>query len=154
MFQVDHIVPQSQDETKVTSYENLLYVCDSCNVHESDTILPNPCEFAYADHYRFEADGTVTGLSDQGEMYIEILGLDRPHLVNHRKRWFELLGEYKKARIQLGELGMNKDLEKWFGYPDDIPDLRLQRPKGNTKVGSQHQTYYVWLENGQFSRIY
>ena len=102
VFQVDHIIPQSQDLTKVTLYENLLYVCDSCNVHKSDTVLPDPCEFAYAEHYRFEADGTVTSLSDPGEMYIEILGLDQPYLVNHRKKWFKLIEEYKGSLHAVG----------------------------------------------------
>ena len=76
-FQIDHIVPQSVDDTKINLYENLLYAFASCNRWKSTLDLPDPCIEAYERHYVFEADGTVTALTEVGRDYVDAL---RPSL--------------------------------------------------------------------------
>jgi hypothetical protein len=153
-FHIDHIIPQSIHKTKIALYDNLLYVCDSCNEYKSNWVLPDPCRVAFGQHSLFRPDGTVTPLSDFGRMWIDILRLNIPRIVNYRRKWLAMLEEFTQACMELDEPDLTEALAEWFGYPDDIPDLRRLRPTSNSKPGSEHQCYYVWLENGQIPPIY
>jgi hypothetical protein len=96
----------------------------------------------------------VRALSEFGEMYIEILGLDEPHLVNYRRRVLTSLREFERVVAELGDIDLVEELEDTFGYPKDIPDLRLLKPKQNSRSGSERECYYAWLMNGKIARIY
>jgi hypothetical protein len=153
-FRIDHIIPQSIDPTKITLYENLLYVCDCCNEFKSDWVLPDPCKIAYNEHYVFDDDGSAKALSDVGEMWIEISGLNSSFLVDYRRKWLYVLKQCTEASADLDEPDQTEELRKWFGYPDDAPDLRRSRPKGNSNAGSENSCYYVRLKNEEISPIY
>lgn len=153
VFQIDHLTPQSVDYTQVCNYENLLYVCDSCNGYKSNKLLPDPCTTAYGQHYQFEDDGSVKALTRDGEFYIEILGLDEPYLVSYRRAISKLIRDYE-AIAQISDTDLTEELEKLLGYPSDLKDLRRLTPKGNSKPGSEQTCYYVRLMNGEIPRLY
>ena len=160
-FQLDHIIPQTKGADKIHLYENLVYSCASCNRTKQDRPLPDPCSVAYHGHYRFEADGTVTPLTPQGALYVEILGLDAPHLEAFRRKTFrtydkleELLDLIGDDLDALDEEGVLDEVEALAGYPDDIPDLRKKQHKLNTKPESKLQCYFARLERAEISRLY
>ena len=153
-FQIDHIIPQSIDRSKTCLYDNLLYVCDSCNVFKSNKVLPDPCTFDYGLHYKFEDDGTAAALTDSGELYIEILGLNVPYLVEFRRAVVTSLREFEIAAEEIGDVDLEVELEDYFGYPSDIPDIHSLKPKQNFRPGSECDCYYSRLMNDEIPRIY
>ena len=160
-FWLDHVIPQSKDKSKIHLYDNLVYSCASCNRTKQDWPLPGPCCAAYHGHYRFEPDGTVTPLTDEGALYAEILGLDAPHLVAFRQKTFrtyteleELLDLIEDDFDSLDEEGVLDRVEELLGYPADIPDLRGKRLKANTKPDGKQQCYFARLERAEIPRIY
>jgi hypothetical protein len=153
-FRIDHIIPQSIDEAKICDYDNLLYTCDACNEFKSDWVIPDPCKHGYSSHYRFEEDGTVVALSDFGKMYIDVLKLDTPYLVTYRRDFLNAIKDFEEAAAELDEEDLTEGLERWFGYPDDIPDLRPLRPKNNSRPDGKHQTYFMKLQGGLISSVY
>ena len=122
---------------------------------------PDPCSVAFHGFYRFEPDGSVTPLDRAGERYIEILGLDAPHLANFRLRTFrtyrrleeliELLGDDVD---ELEEADVLEEIADLLGYPDDIPNLRRKRHKLSSKPNSEEQCYFARLERREIPAIY
>jgi hypothetical protein len=158
VFQVDHIIPQSIDPSKIHLYDNLLYCCDSCNGFKSNRVLPDPCVMAYSQHIRFERNGKVTPLTPFGELYIEVLGLDEDHLERFRRK---VAKNYDDLEALVAELGdddedVRQEIEALLGYPplDDIPDLRVKRESGNTRPGGKARCYHVLLQDPNFPRVY
>ena len=160
-FQLDHVVAWTADEAKRHIYENIVYSCGSCNWTKQERPLPDPCSVAFHGFYQFEPDGSVTPLDRAGERYIEILGLDAPHLANFRRRTFrtyrrleeliELLGDDVD---ELEEADVLEEIADLLGYPDDIPDLRRKRHKLSSKPNSEEQCYFARLERREIPAIY
>jgi hypothetical protein len=154
IFRIDHIIPQSIDESKICDYDNLLYVCDAYNEFKLDWVIPDPCKHDYSLHYEFKQDGTAVALSDFGKLYIDILKLNEPYLVRYRQDLLKAIREFEEVAAELDEEDLTEGLEKWFGYPDDIPDLRHRRPKTNSRPDGKQQTYFLKLRAGQIPSIY
>jgi len=126
-----------------------------CNSFKSGEIMPDPGEIALGLHYEFDENGNVRSLTGaQGDAYIEILGLDEVAAVDYRARWMRSLREFSQLYDELVEPERSENLERWFGYPIDIPDLRRHRPERNSKQESERRCYYVLLKNGEIPRIY
>jgi hypothetical protein len=161
LFQLDHVIPQSVDPSKIDSYDNLVYCCGSCNWTKKARPLPDPCGMAYHGFYRFEPDGSVTALKDPASTYIEILGLDAPQLAAFRRGKFRI---YRRIEDLLDLLGDDPDeldehdvieeIADLLGYPHDIPDLRRKLHKQSTKPGSEHQCYFARMERNEIPYIY
>jgi hypothetical protein len=156
VFQADHIIPQSVDESKINQYNNLVYCCDSCNGFKSDKVIPDPCRWPYGEHYRFEPDGTVTALTKLGELYIEVLALDEAHLVKLRRKVFKNYQNLVELIAELGEddEDLQAELHELLGYPDDAPDLRKKKPPINSRAEAVKDCYFVRLMDPEFSRLY
>lgn len=157
-FQLDHVVPWTADEAKRHIYENIVYSCGSCNWTKQNRPLPDPCSVAFHGFYRFELDGSVTPLDGAGERYIEILGLDAPHLVSFRRRIYRT---YRKLEELIALLGDDIDktevldeIADLLGYPDDIPDLCKKRHRKSSKPHSEEQCYFARLARREIPAIY
>ena len=154
IFHVDHIIPQSVDESKTCDYENLVYLCDACNESKSDSDLPDPCRHDYSSHYKFEEDGTATPISDFGDLYIEILKLNEDYLVEYRRDLIRKLREFEESAPDLDEDDLLFGLRRYFGYPADMPDLRTMRPKGNTRPAGKNESYFLRLQRNEIDPYY
>ena len=122
-------------------YENLVYSCGSCNWTKSTAAPPDPCVMAYGGFYRFEIDGTVTAINKQGELYIEYLGLDLPHLERFRKGKFrtflrlqELLDVIGDDIDELDAQDAIEEIEDLLGYPPEMPDLRRKKAQAHDET--------------------
>ena len=78
--------------------DNAIWCCRYCNVykgpywHESDppyVRLLHPLREPMPDHVRLRADGLLVGVTPEGCFYIERLHLNRPPLVEERRRMRE-----------------------------------------------------------------
>ena len=154
-YHVDHLVPQSVDPSRVTDYENLVYSCDICNQFKSDETMPSPCDIAYGLHYEFNDEGVAVSLSgDEGKELIEIVGLNAEHAVEHRRRWMVQMREFIALVNQPDEPTRTEKLKRWFGYPDDMPNLRLRKPASNSREEGKNQSYFLCLKRGEIEPLY
>ena len=117
-------------------------------------MIPDPCKHDYSADYKFEEDGTATPMTDFGELYIKVLKLNDPHLVDYRRDLLREIKDFAEIAPDLDEQDLLFGLKRWFGYPADIPDLRRQRPKGNVRASGKHETYYLKLQNKKIDPFY
>lgn len=146
-FHLDHFVPQSQDPTKALEYDNLVYVCASCNSLKSDLLVPDPCQIAYGHCVRVNDDGTIEALNEEGERLVDKLRLDSPDRPRFR-RW--VLGNLR-ALIRHAD---DDVLAAWTRYPEELPDLRRKHEPGNSRPEGREQCCFAQRERGELPETY
>jgi len=103
-FELDHFRPKSLFADKVKDFYNLYYACHPCNMSKHDFWPPQAledrgisfvylCKDEFETHFTLHEDGTCTGITESGRYTVEILRLNREHLI--------------KARLMLKRLGVN-----------------------------------------------
>jgi hypothetical protein len=142
-FSTDHVIPQSADESRIRDYDNLVYACTRCNARKQNARgLPDPCSTAFGTLLLVNADGTVVSKHRDGLRIIRVLKLDDPGLVEYRNRMLTLFAGSSSGT-------------RWFGFPDDLPDLRLLRPpRGNSRQSGVEDSWFVKRERGTLPDIY
>lgn len=144
-FSVDHASPQSADESGVNDYDNVVYACTRCNARKQHAKgLPDPCSTAFGTLLTVNADGTIASNHRDGLRMIRILKLDESRLVEYRSRMLTLFEE-RSAKTR----------PRWFGFPDDLPDLRLLRPpRGNSRESAVNDCWFMRRERGTIPDTY
>jgi hypothetical protein len=113
---VDHFQPQARGGPDALS--NLLYCCWRCNLYKADywpaqpgdPVLWNPRDEPLAAHCLLLADATLHPLTPTGRLTIERLRLNRPLLVEYRRRQqlqsseLRLLEQYREILTALDHL--------------------------------------------------
>lgn len=125
-FGVEHLVPQSVDQSKATDYDNLVYACNTCNSARSRCDLPvDVTRTPLGEHLALAGDGTYQHRTELGRSLIDLLKLNLQPLIEARRRtlfaYGRVLGKYP------GVQGLDFDL---FRYPGDLPDLSALKPPG------------------------
>ncbi len=100
-FEVEHIIPSSQDGSDDES--NAALACRSCNLYKSDQIrdsdpvtgkvvrLFHPRRNRWNKHFRIESEsGAILGLTPTGRATIAILQMNRPIHLEARRQWMRL----------------------------------------------------------------
>jgi hypothetical protein len=152
-FGVDHVLPKGIADFAhlIYIYENLVYSCNRCNSIKQDEVLIDPCMTAFAEHLVVAADGTISGITREGQDLIDILGLDLSARTQERRNRLRLQAMYQRDPT-------NEDVRALylaaFGYPEDLPDLSKLKPKSNTKPKGVLQSYHRQREAGTLPRTY
>jgi hypothetical protein len=145
-WDIDHFYPQSRDPGRKLDYDNLLYVCRSCNVTKSSHLVPDPCGVSLGECLRVNEDGSIAALRREGELLIEILRLDNK--------------DYTRARylviktIQALASGDWETFVLWMSYPDDLPDLSKLRPEGNSRPDGVKESSFARKSRGELESLY
>jgi len=131
-FGVDHVRPKGDPDNiaLICDYQNLVYACNRCNSVKQDRLLQDPCNAPLAEHLRVSDDGSISGLTAEGQKLIDLLGLDRvgPRTIRQRCRRIRLL--YQTHPDQPDVCALYVD---YFGYPADLPNLDSLRPMENSR---------------------
>lgn len=143
---VDHFVPQARAPHLKKTYENLLYLCPSCNTLKQDDLLPDPCAVALGRCLRVQRDGRTEALSLEGERIVEVLELDDQRIVSHRRR---IIG----AILSLTAVKPD-ELTLWLGYPEDLPDLSTPAPPANSKPDGVKDCFFAQRKRGELGPYY
>ena len=146
-FHIDHFVPQAINPKLACEYDNLLYVCATCNSKKSDLNVPNPCEFAFGECVNVLPDGTIESRNQTGELLIDLLRLDDAPVTNYRRRWLETW----RALISSGHLATYAE---WMKYPDELPDLRAKKPPSNHRPEGLSRSAFERRERGELPETY
>ncbi|TVS18137.1 MAG: hypothetical protein EA424_11470 [Planctomycetaceae bacterium] len=146
-FHLDHFVPQVHDPTKALEYDNLVYVCASCNALKADLLVPDPCRIAYGRSLRVNDDGTIEALNKEGERLVDKLRLDSPDRTSYRRQILETLRSF----IRHDERAL---LVRWTRYPEDLPDLRRKQEPGNRRPEGREHCCFAQREAGKLPKTY
>lgn len=154
-FSVDHIVPQSLDQSSLLrcEYSNLLYAWCRCNSARQDELVIDPTQEGLGEHLLVNPDGTMTYRSLAGSLLIEILHLNDPLAIRERQRILRIL--HRRARYPNDAEVLN-DFREAFGFPEDLPDLRRGRrlpPGGNALSENTEFCCYARRERGELPDI-
>ncbi len=151
-FSCDHVEPQSAAPERILDYENLVYACCSCNSCRQDLPLPlDPTAGALGAHLKVSETGEVIAEGPEGEKFIGLCQLNRPVLVDFRRRLIRLMD------LLDGELSEDDRLAiiDFLRYPDDLPDLsKLQPPGKNSKVDSEKESCFARQALGELTEVY
>ena len=127
-FGVDHVQPRSKYRELNWKYDNLVYACCRCNAAKQDLDgILDPSKESLADNLVVDSNGMICGLTDRGNELILVCQLDRLRLVEFRRGIFEIL-QLIQANQYLGK--RNEFLRRYFGFPSNLPQLRLLKPPG------------------------
>lgn len=149
-FSVDHVEPQAVAPNRLCDYPNLVYACQTCNSAKQDQSLPDTCTVGYAAMLRIREGGDVEGLTPAGVEMVARLGLNHTRLREFRHR---MLGLPQRIRRTTG--GRQADLRRWFGYPDDLPDLAaLRPPEGNERPEGIAASHLARKQRGELPETY
>ena len=152
-FHADHLTPKSVDPERASDYSNLVYCCPRCNQVKSTKTLPGPCEEAYGLHYKLGDDGRAIALTRLGTSIIHTTGMNRARAVEYRKRMLDTAVHLSKqaARPDPEAAGL---LRRWFGYPDDLDDLRELKVDDNLRPEGAATCFHVKKLAGELPDTY
>ena len=114
-FELDHFYPKSLFPQKLNDFYNIYYACHPCN-HMKRAAWPpaaleargigfvDLCKHDFAVHFQAGTDGLWKGSTDSGRYTIDILRLNRRHLVTLRKLLAQLGFAVHSGRITEAEL--------------------------------------------------
>jgi len=147
---VDNFYPKSKYPDKAYQLDNLLLVCQICDMSKADyfptdekgePLLLNPRFEEYNEHIKIDKTGLVTHLTEKGRITIDALNLNRPALVENRKLKQlekELFENFKKV---------NKDY--FSNFEENIKLIRSLIQI--TSITSKDESQY--LKNMLFSNV-
>jgi len=145
-WDIDHFVPQSQDSSLRLSYDNLLYVCHTCNSLKSDRPLPDPASLDLSKCLQVRSDGSLVALNDNGRMIAEILRLDSDDRRKFRRMIISTIQSLARHDPTI--------VIMWLCYPDNLPDLSKLRPPSNSKPEGIKNSAYARRERRVLPQIY
>ncbi len=150
-FSTDHFIPQIVAPGRVLDYDNLVYACTRCNSWKQDNITLNPCQVAMGEFLRVNEDGTIEAMTPEAVEHVQVLGLDDSILTKFRRKMIRLM----KRLEALPDERSKAELREWFGFPDDLPNLAVLRPRrGNTRPEGVAQCYYERRRAGELPELY
>jgi hypothetical protein len=122
-FQIDHCVPQVQYPSGRLDYDDLVYTCPWCNQAKAGVAVPDPTQVAYGLALRVKENGVIEATNALGQILVEGLKLDHPDLTKQRRLVLRV--------VRLAEEKTNLALlRSLLSHPDDLPNLRAERPPG------------------------
>jgi len=152
VFSVEHIQAQGRHPEQAGDYDNLVYACSVCNACRRDVPLPfDPSVEAMAWHIQTLPDGTIEPLTRAGRKLCDLCHLNRPLLVQFRRdsrELLELLASRHEPKEQLA-------LRRILGFPEDLPNLRANRPPGrNSRPEALLSCYFEQRKRGELAQVY
>jgi hypothetical protein len=145
-FHIDHFIPQVIAPQLGCTYDNLLYLCATCNSVKNDLEVPDPCSISLSDCLRFVKNGEAEWLNEHGELIVELLHLNAEDNIRFRKMIFDTLN------------GLRPEVEdeilfQWLGFPTELPNLSRKRTE-NTRPEGIKQSYYERMLRGELPSRY
>jgi hypothetical protein len=150
-FSVEHVRPTSLVPEELTEYDTLVYPCCQCNAVRRAALLPLDPSGELGKHLEVSRDGTIRGLTPDGEEFIRICRLDRPNLTAFRRLILDILTLLQRKRErEAAEL-----LRRHLGYPANLPDLAaLKPPGGNSRPEGIAESSFECRGRGELPEVY
>lgn len=151
-FSVEHIFPRTTHADRECDYDNLAYACNRCNsMKQNASPVLDPCKDSWRKHLTCQADGTFLPLTTAGDRMIAICRLNRPTLVNARRRIVDLIATLRNSQNDKAQAL----LRLYLGFPENLPRLSHLKPKeGNSKPLGVIHSYFEQRQRGELPDTY
>jgi hypothetical protein len=145
-WDIDHFLSQVAHPDRKLEYENLLYVCHTCNLVKSKKRVPDPCEIAFGSCVEVHDDGSIFALNEDGQTLIDQLQLDNDDYRKYRRL---IIGTIRSLAIH-----DRQTYVMWMCYPEDLPDLSRLNPPGNSKPDGVSNSFHARRIRGELPETY
>ncbi len=149
-WDIDHFAPQSLHPQNTLDYENLLYVCHTCNSIKNARSVLDPCRIAFGHCLKVREDGTITALDENGKVLIEQLRLNNKDHTKFRSLFIAIL----RSLLRSSDPDDKQTYLRLMGYPDNLPDLSRLRPPGNKRPEGMNESCYARRIRGELPEVY
>jgi hypothetical protein len=150
-FSVEHVQPTSLAAEGLTSYDTLIYSCCQCNATRKAILLPLDPGRDLGRHIEVSPDGTIRGLTPEGEDFIRICRLDRPNLTAFRRLILDVLTLLQRKR----EHDAAELCRRYLGYPANLPNLGARKPPGgNSRPQGIEESAFARHARGHLPEVY
>jgi hypothetical protein len=143
---IDHLLPREKHPEKLVDYDNLLYLCHTCNGNKRAKLVPDPCRVALGRCLRVHADGRISARNRQGRLLVRILRLDNDDYTEMRRQVIGILTTCAKHKPDL--------FVSLMRYPNDLPDLGTCRPPGNSRPNGVQNCCFALRAKGALPELY
>jgi hypothetical protein len=146
-FHGDHFRPVADRPDLTLEYDNLLYVCQACNLRKGKERVPDPLSALVAGAVLVYPDGAIRGRTLGARRLIEFLRLDGPSYRRRRRLIRQIIDTAARhKRLLYVEL---------MGFPQDLPDLsKLKPPGGNSRPSGIDSSYHARRSRGKLPKTY
>ena len=145
-WDIDHFTPQSRNPGAALDYDNLLYVCSTCNSLKSSHLVPNPTTVSFHECVSVAEDGTIRALNDNGKLLIQVLRLDNDDHTQFRSL---IINTLRVLAVHSWEIFV-----LWMRYPMNLPDLSRLRPPGNSRPNGVQNCFFALRSKGELEETY
>jgi len=128
-FSVEHLLPTSQALPGLTDYDSLVYACCQCNATRQANPLPLDVLGGLSTHREVNAEGSISGLTPEGEDFIRDCRLDRPLLTASRRLMMNTISLLRSKQ----EPAATRLMQRHLGSPSNLPKLEALRPPGGNR---------------------
>ena len=142
-FDLDHFEPVASSPEANLEYDNLVYSCHTCNLRKGKRQVPDPTQALLESTVRVHLDGRLSGLTDESRRVIAVMGLNSANLVRWRLTWMRIIDICQKNDSEL--------FASLMSYPDNMPDLSVLTPPGNTQPEGVERSYFAMRADGSLS---
>lgn len=152
-FGVEHAISQREAPDLALSFDNLLYACNRCNSFKTDLEgILNPCIEPMAANLGILTDGRIDPLTILGRILVDTLQLNDPDVVEMRSRFILFAQHLNEGTVAPQVIA--ETIKILFSYPEDLPDLRNNRPPRNSRPEGVNATYFLKRQNGTLPSTY
>lgn len=149
-FSVEHMKPKHAYPHLENKYENLVYSCCGCNTAKGIADLPfDPCLNSFMSYIEIGPGGQFRPKNAEGVLMIEVFHLNDPRVVRFREVVINNLALLMKSNTP-DAIAL---LDKWLGWPIDIPDLEKLRPLANTKPDGLKSSFFALKSHGHLPAV-
>ena len=146
-FHGDHFRSVADHPELELEYDNLLYVCQACNLRKGKQSIANPLDVLLSSDVTVSRNGNIQGHTKEAKELIDLLRLDSHSYRKRRRLMFEIIATAAKHNHIL--------YRELMGFPDDLPDLaRLQPPEGNSRSNGIKSSCYAHRERKKLPATY
>ena len=146
-FHGDHFRSVADHPELELEYDNLLYVCQACNLRKGKQSVANPLDALLSSDVTVSRNGSIQGHTKEAKELIDLLRLDSASYRKRRRMMLEIIAIAAKYNRTL--------YRELMGFPDDLPDLaRLQPPEGNSRPNGVKNSCSAQRERKKLPAIY
>ncbi len=147
VYALDHFLPVAARPDLAREYDNLLYVCMTCNLSKGSLETPDPLAVLLDSDVKVAEDGTINTATPQAGKLIDLRGLNHPRLREFRELWIRI--------VRLTATHDPALLRQLMGYPTDLPGLSaLRPPEGNTRPDGITRSHLARRQRGELPDTY
>jgi hypothetical protein len=145
-WHIDHLRPRKHAPELTLAYDNLVYLCATCNSTKKAKLVPDPCRVALGKCVQVDSNGKISARNRVGRLLVKTLRLDNDEYTRMRAL---VIGTLKSLYIHDRSL-----FTIWMSFPSDLPNLKGTRVEGNSRPAGLEQSFHCLRAKAKCPSVY